>query len=39
MLEGVYERILSLPIFPLMSDDDIQSVISAVQKVINYYRK
>jgi perosamine synthetase len=37
--EGVYERILSLPIFPLMSDDDLQSVISAVQKVIKYYRK
>lgn len=37
--ENAYERILSLPIFPLMSDDDIQSVISAVQKVIKYYRK
>ena len=37
--ENAYERILSLPIFPLMSDDDIQSVISAVQKVIKSYRK
>ena len=37
--ENAYERILSLPIFPLMSDDDIQSVISAVQKVIKYFRK
>jgi len=37
--EGIYERIISLPIFPAMNDRDVQDVIDAVQKVISYYRK
>lgn len=37
--ESEYERIISLPIFPAMSDADIHDVISAVKKVGNAYRK
>lgn len=35
--EAAYERILSLPIFPAMSDDDVNDVIEAVWKVLNAY--
>ena len=35
--EAAYERILSLPIFPAMSDDDVNDVIEAVWKVFNAY--
>lgn len=35
--EGEYERILSLPIFPGMSEDDVEDVITAVKKVLHYY--
>lgn len=37
--EAAYERILSLPMFPLMSDHDVQDVVEAVQKVIAEYSK
>lgn len=36
--ESEYERIISLPIFPGMSDDDVVDVINAVKKVLEYYR-
>jgi perosamine synthetase len=32
--EAAYERILSLPMFPRMSDPDVESVIAAVKKVV-----
>jgi perosamine synthetase len=35
--EAASERILSLPIFPAMSDDDVEDVIKAVWKVIRAY--
>jgi UDP-4-amino-4,6-dideoxy-N-acetyl-beta-L-altrosamine transaminase len=35
--ESEYERILSLPIFPGMSDDDVDDVIIAVKKVLEHY--
>lgn len=35
--ERYYERAITLPIFPKMSDEDIDSVIQAVHKVIHYY--
>jgi perosamine synthetase len=35
--EAAYEQIISLPIFPKMSDEDIQDVIEAVDKVIRAY--
>jgi dTDP-4-amino-4,6-dideoxygalactose transaminase len=37
--ERAYERLLTLPLFPAMSDADADDVISAVQKVITYYRR
>jgi perosamine synthetase len=37
--ESIYERIISLPIFPAMQEKDIEDVIKAVQKVIRYFRK
>jgi len=37
--ENYYLREITLPIFPMMSDKDIDDVIKAVKKVISYYRK
>lgn len=37
--EAVYEEILSLPIFPRMSDNDVDDVIVAMNKVIKAYQK
>ncbi|MBI2287839.1 MAG: UDP-4-amino-4,6-dideoxy-N-acetyl-beta-L-altrosamine transaminase [Chloroflexi bacterium] len=37
--ETYYERAITLPIFPRMSDEDVQDVIEAVRKVVSYYRK
>jgi perosamine synthetase len=37
--EAAYERILSLPMFPLMDDHDVQDVIEAVHKVVVEYSK
>lgn len=35
---AVSDRILSLPLYPKMSTDDVRSVIRAVKKLIRYYR-
>jgi perosamine synthetase len=37
--EAAYERILSLPIFPAMEDEDIADTIAAVRKVVEAYLK
>jgi perosamine synthetase len=37
--EKLYDEIITLPLFPLMSDNDVQDVITAVEKVLNYYTK
>lgn len=37
--EKLYEEIISLPLFPKMTEEDILSVIQAVGKVISYFRK
>jgi UDP-4-amino-4,6-dideoxy-N-acetyl-beta-L-altrosamine transaminase len=37
--EAAYERLISLPIFPGMTDIDVADVIEAVNKVIAYFRK
>ena len=37
--ENYYSRAITLPVFPKMSDKDIDDVIAAVKKVINYYKK
>jgi perosamine synthetase len=35
--ENYYERAITLPIFPKMTDNDARDVIKAVEKVISYY--
>jgi len=37
--EDAYERILSLPIFPAMTDADVEDVVHAVEKVLGHYRR
>ena len=36
--EKYYEWTITLPIFPKMSDEDMEDVIKAVQKVVDFYR-
>jgi len=35
--ESAYERIITLPLFPKMNDDDVEDVVRAVKKVMEYY--
>lgn len=37
--EKLYTEIITLPLFPHMSDNDVEDVIKAVNKVITYYKK
>jgi len=37
--EYVYRREISLPLFPAMSDQDIEDVISSIIKIVDFYRK
>ncbi|GFZ77927.1 UDP-4-amino-4,6-dideoxy-N-acetyl-beta-L-altrosamine transaminase [Compostibacillus humi] len=37
--EKLYEDMITLPLFPKMTDQDVEDVIAAVKKVIGYFRK
>jgi dTDP-4-amino-4,6-dideoxygalactose transaminase len=37
--EKLYEEIITIPLYYSLTDEDVKSVIKAVTKVINYYRK
>lgn len=37
--EKLYERIITLPLFPKMEEEDLWDVVKAVEKVLEYYRK
>ncbi len=37
--EKVFERIITLPLFPKMTDKDIEDTIEAVKKVLEYYKR
>lgn len=37
--ESLYQDILTLPLFPKMTDQDVQDVINAVNKVVEYYSR
>ena len=37
--ERLYENIMSIPLYYGLSDEDVESVIAAVKKVIGWYRK
>lgn len=36
--EALYERIISIPLYYSMTDEDVESVINAVKKVVEYYK-
>ena len=37
--EAVYESIMSIPLYPKLSDSDVEDVIHAVTKIVDHYRK
>lgn len=37
--EHVYDRIMSIPLYPMMTDEDVESVITAVRKIVDWYRR
>lgn len=37
--EKLYEEIISLPLYYAMTDEDVESVIGAVKKIVDYYSK
>ena len=37
--EKAYEGFISIPLYPAMTDQDVEDVITAIKKVIAYYRK
>ncbi len=37
--EELYKGIISIPLYPKMTDEDVADVIHGVEKLINYYRK
>ena len=37
--ESVYDRLISLPLFPHMTEQDVQDVITAVQRIVAYYHR
>jgi dTDP-4-amino-4,6-dideoxygalactose transaminase len=38
-VEWLFPRLLTIPLFPKMSEDDVNDVISALKKVLTYYKK
>lgn len=39
LAEAAYEGFISIPLYPAMTDSDVEDVITAIKKVIAYYRK
>ncbi len=37
--EKIYEGIMSIPLYPKMTDEDVEQVIQTVKKVITYYKR
>jgi perosamine synthetase len=37
--EAAFERIVTLPMFPAMTDGDVEDVVTALRKVLGYYRR
>lgn len=37
--EAAYEGFISIPLYPAMTDGDVEDVIAAIKKVVAYYRK
>ena len=37
--EKIYKGIMSIPLYPMLTDEDVESSIAAVKKIMNWYRK
>lgn len=37
--EELYDAVITIPLFPAMTSEDVEDVIKGVSKIINYYRK
>ena len=37
--EKLYMEIMSIPLYPTLTDGDVEDVIHAVKKIVEYYRK
>lgn len=37
--EKTYQRIMSIPLYPSLTDEDVDDVIKAITKIVNYYKK
>lgn len=37
--EAIYDSIMSIPLYPLLTDEDVEDVIEAVKKLADYYMK
>ncbi len=37
--ERIYKNILSIPLYPMLTDEDVETSIAAVRKIVNWYRK
>ena len=37
--EKLYDEIISIPLYPKMTDEDVEDVINAVNKIVEYYKK
>ena len=37
--EKIYKGIMSIPLYPMMTDEDVEDVIHAVKKIVDYYKK
>ena len=37
--ERIYKNIMSIPLYPMLTDEDVESSIAAVKKIVNWYRK
>ena len=37
--EKIYKGIMSIPLYPMMTDEDVEDVIAAVKKIVAWYRK
>ncbi|MDR7856913.1 UDP-4-amino-4,6-dideoxy-N-acetyl-beta-L-altrosamine transaminase [Tissierella sp.] len=37
--EELYNSMFTIPLFPAMTDEDVEDVINGIHKIINYYRK
>lgn len=37
--EEIYKNIISIPLYPRMTDEDVEDVIETVNKVVSYYKK